>query len=345
MKNVAIVGGTGYGAVELIRLLQLHKEMQVTKIISQSQAKEQLAMVYPHLASIITNKLEVLDIEALEREIDILFLAAPAGVAKDILPSFQKTSVQCVDLSGDFRLSAQEYIEWYGKEPAAQELLEEAVFGLSEVFTEKIKRAKIISNPGCFPTAALLPLIPLVKADIIETSGIRIDGKTGISGAGRGLSEKTHFSATNENIKPYKIGEHQHIPEIERYASLFAEDPFNVTFTTHLIPMTRGLMCTIYAPLKKRENTVSVLGYLQEYYQDKPFVRILPEGNFPTTKGVAGSNYCDIGAYVDERTKSIVITGVIDNLVKGAAGQAIQNVNIMNGWDETAGLEFIPVYP
>lgn len=345
LKNVAIIGGTGYGAIELIRLLQLHKEMQITKIISQSQAGEELAATYPHLSSIITDKMESLDIEELEKEIDILFLATPAGVAKEIVPSLQSSSIQCVDLSGDFRLSAEEYKEWYGKEPAASVILEETVFGLSEIFTEKVKQAKIISNPGCFPTAALLPLIPLVKAKMIETTGIRIDGKTGISGAGKGLSEKTHFSATNENITPYKIGKHQHIPEIERYASQFADEPFKVTFTTHLIPMTRGLMCTIYAPLNTKESTASVLAFLQKYYQNKPFIRILPEGDFPTTKGVAGSNFCDIGAYVDERTNSIVLAGAIDNLVKGAAGQAIQNVNLMNGWEETMGLEFIPVYP
>lgn len=345
MKNAAIVGGTGYGAIELIRLLQIHTEIQVTKIISQSQAGEQLAAIYPHLSTIITDSMELLDMERLEKEIDILFLATPAGVAKEIIPSLEKTSIQCVDLSGDFRLSRQEYIEWYGKEPAAPEILEKAVFGLSEVFADEIKQTKLISNPGCFPTAALLPLIPLVQAEIIDTSAIHIDGKTGISGAGRGISEKTHFSATNENITPYKIGTHQHIPEIERYASLFAKKSFNVAFTTHLIPMTRGLMCTIYAPLSKKANTASVLSHLQAFYQGKAFVRVLPEGSFPTTKGVTGSNYCDIGACVDERTNSVILAGAIDNLVKGAAGQAIQNVNLMNGWEETTGLTFIPVYP
>ncbi|MFD1451995.1 MULTISPECIES: N-acetyl-gamma-glutamyl-phosphate reductase [Oceanobacillus] len=345
MKKAAIIGGTGYGAIELIRLLQSHKEIQLTKIISQSQAGEDLSSTYPHLSVIITKKMESLDLEELKKEIDILFLATPAGVAKNIIPSFQDTSVQCIDLSGDFRLTGEEYSEWYGKEPASAEVLEKAVFGLSDIFTEDIKTASIISNPGCFPTAALSALIPLIDGDKIQTKGIRIDAKTGISGAGKGLSEKTHFSTTNENVIPYKIGQHQHIPEIERYASKFAGKDLKVSFTTHLVPMTRGLMCTIYADIKQRETTASILNYLEEYYQEKSFVRILPEGIFPTTKGVAGSNFCDMGAYVDERTNSLVVVSAIDNLVKGAAGQAIQNANIMNGWEETMGLEFIPVFP
>lgn len=345
MKKAAIIGGTGYGAIELIRLLQSHKEIQLTKIISQSQAGEDLSSTYPHLSGIITKKMESLDLEELEKEIDILFLATPAGVAKNIIPSFQDTSIQCIDLSGDFRLTGEEYREWYGKEPAPAEFLEKAVFGLSDIFTEDIKTASIISNPGCFPTAALSVLIPLIDGGKIQTEGIRIDAKTGISGAGKGLSEKTHFSTTNENVIPYKIGQHQHIPEIERYASKFAEKDLKVSFTTHLIPMTRGLMCTIYADIKNQETTASILNCFEEYYQEKSFVRILPEGIFPTTKGVSGSNFCDIGAYVDKRTNSLVVVSAIDNLVKGAAGQAIQNANIMNGWDETMGLEFIPVFP
>ncbi|GAA0337937.1 N-acetyl-gamma-glutamyl-phosphate reductase [Oceanobacillus sp. FSL W7-1293] len=345
MKKAAIIGGTGYGAIELIRLLQSHKEIEITKIISQSQAGEELSATYPHLNGIITKEMEALNTEELEKEIDILFLATPAGVAKNIIPSFQDTSVQCIDLSGDFRLTSEEYKEWYGKEPASADVLEKAVFGLSDIFTEEIKSASIISNPGCFPTAALSALIPLIDGNKIQTEGIRIDAKTGISGAGKGLSEKAHFSSANENVVPYKIGQHQHIPEIERYASQFADNDVKVSFTTHLIPMTRGLLCTIYADLKSQETTASILDYLQEYYQEKSFVRILPEGHFPATKGVTGSNYCDIGAYVDERTNSIVIASAIDNLVKGAAGQAIHNANLMNGWDETMGLEFIPVFP
>ncbi|WP_080874019.1 N-acetyl-gamma-glutamyl-phosphate reductase [Oceanobacillus timonensis] len=345
MKKAAIIGGTGYGAIELIRLLQAHTEIKITKIISQSQAGEDLAATYPHLTGMITTEMESLDIEELEKEIDILFLATPAGVAKNIIPSFQDTSVQCIDLSGDFRLSQEEYSEWYGKEPADAAVLEKAVFGLSDIFTEDIKTASIISNPGCFPTAALSALIPLIDGDKIQTEGIRIDAKTGISGAGKGLSEKAHFSSANENVVPYKIGQHQHIPEIERYASRFTDKDVKVSFTTHLIPMTRGLLCTVYADMKQEETTASILEYLQTYYREKAFVRILPEGQFPATKGVTGSNYCDIGVHVDERTNSIVIASAIDNLVKGAAGQAIHNANLMNGWEETMGLEFIPIFP
>ncbi|WP_084268620.1 N-acetyl-gamma-glutamyl-phosphate reductase [Oceanobacillus damuensis] len=346
MKNVGIIGGTGYGAIELIRLLQNHENMQVKKIISHSQHGEQIASIYPHLTDFIEHPMQELQIESLKEEVDILFLATPAGIAKDIIPKMADSKVQCIDLSGDLRLSSPaEYEYWYGKEPAPQEVLEHAVYGLSEIYQEQIKNAQVISNPGCFPTSALLGLIPAIENKLVDAKGIVIDGKTGISGAGRTATPMTHFSEANENVTPYKIGKHQHIPEIEQYLTDKAKSPVKVTFTTHLIPMTRGLICTMYGQLTKEMTTEEVIDYYQSYYENHPFIRIREAGIFPTTKDVYASNFCDIGIHVDQRSNQIIIASAIDNLVKGAAGQAIQNANLMNGWEEKLGLYTIPVYP
>ncbi|WP_156288746.1 N-acetyl-gamma-glutamyl-phosphate reductase [Oceanobacillus salinisoli] len=346
MKNVAIIGGTGYGAVELIRLLQSHQFMHIKKIISNSQHGEQIASFYPHLTEFFDDPMEELEIERLKEEADIIFFATPAGVAKELVPQFRGSNVQCIDLSGDLRLNSRdEYQKWYGKEAAPQETLDEAVYGLAEIYKEQIKHAKIISNPGCFPTSALLGLIPAVEHQLISKQSIVIDGKTGVSGAGRKQSAMTHYSETNENVKPYKIGKHQHIPEIDAYLSEAANESITTTFTTHLIPMTRGLICTMYGQLKKPMTTAEVIDLYQSFYESHSFVRVRKEGVFPTTKEVHGSNFCDIGIYVDERTNQLIIESAIDNLVKGAAGQAIQNANVMNGWDEEHGIYHIPIFP
>lgn len=346
LKKVAIIGGTGYGAIELIRLLQLHKEMQVEKIISHSQYGETIASIYPHLTDFIEEPMHELQIEKLQEEVDIIFFATPAGVTKEILPQLSKPDLQCIDLSGDLRLSSPtEYEIWYGKDAAAPQLLDKAVYGLSELYAEEIKQASVISNPGCFPTSVLLGLAPALEHQILSPQGISIDGKTGISGAGRTPTAKTHFSETNENVTPYKIGQHQHIPEIEQYLSDKAKAPVTVAFATHLIPMTRGLICTMYGQLVKKTTTEELLEIYQSYYENSPFIRIRESGVFPSTKDVYASNFCDIGIHVDERSNQIIIAAAIDNLVKGAAGQAIQNANLMNGWEETMGLHTIPVYP
>ncbi|MFC4024592.1 N-acetyl-gamma-glutamyl-phosphate reductase [Oceanobacillus longus] len=346
MKNVGIIGGTGYGAIELIRLLQTHEHMQLKKIISHSQHGEQIAAIYPHLTDFIEDPMQELQIESLKDEVDILFFATPAGIAKEIIPQLAGSTIQCIDLSGDLRLgSPSEYEYWYGKKAAPKQLIDKAVYGLSEIYPEQIKQATIISNPGCFPTSALLGLIPALEKKVILESGIVIDGKTGVSGAGRTPTAMTHYSETNENIKPYKIGKHQHIPEIEQYLTAQAKEPITVAFTTHLVPMTRGLICTMYGQLAKETSTEEVIKQYQSFYENHPFVRVREEGSFPTTKDVYASNYCDIGIHVDQRSNRIIIASVIDNLVKGAAGQAIQNVNLMNGWEETHGLHTIPVYP
>nr|WP_280770958.1 N-acetyl-gamma-glutamyl-phosphate reductase [Salipaludibacillus daqingensis] len=346
MKKVAIVGGTGYGALELMRFIEGHSHLQLKQIISQSQHGTQLDDFYPHLTTFIEEPLHTYDVSNLKENIDIVFFATPAGVTKQLISSFLDTTIQCIDLSGDLRLSDRSsYRSWYGEEAAAQAILDRAVYGLSEIYGTEIKDSLICSNPGCFSTASLLGLIPAVQSELIETDSIIIDGKTGVSGAGRKQSLMTHFSETNENVKPYKIGKHQHIPEIEQYLTKEANSSVFINMTTHLIPMTRGLLCTMYGRLTSTISPEEVHEQYTKFYQSHPFVRIRPLGSFPATKEVYGSNFCDIAVHIDARTNQLIVISAIDNLVKGAAGQAIQNANIMNNWPIEEGLKHIPIYP
>lgn len=342
MKRAAIIGGTGYGALELIRLLSVHPEIEMAKIISRSEEGIPVADRYPHLTHIIVDSFQGLHANGFEN-IDVVFFATPPGVAKSLLPQIRQEGVQYIDLSGDLRIdNSADYEKWYQLEPPDEALQQEAVYGLTELYRAEIKTAQIISNPGCFASAATLGLAPLLAKEKIHPNSIVIDGKTGVSGAGRKTSLMTHFSETNENIKAYKAGAHQHTPEIEQELTRVAGGQVLTTLQTHLIPMTRGIMCTMYASLADGGEIGKVFN---EYYQNDPFIRIRKPGNMPQTKEVYGSNYCDIGFHIDERTNRIIIVSVIDNLVKGASGQAIQNLNIMNGWDESTALAGIPLYP
>lgn len=342
--RAAIVGGTGYGAVELIRLLNRHPYLQIGTVVSNSQAGKPFSDSYPHLTGIINQPLESFDANEIAEKNDVVFLATPSGVSSKLAPVLIEAGITCVDLSGDLRLRSPELYEtWYKHTAASQDYLDQAVYGLSEIYSEKIQNAKLIANPGCYPTATLLGLIPIMK--LADYKNIIIDAKSGVSGAGRGLSLTSHYAEINENLKAYKLGAHQHIPEIEQVLQDESGQPITITFTTHLVPMTRGIMCTMYVNLNESLSTNEVIQLYSQFYEKHPFVRIRPEGNTPSTKEVLGSNYCDIGLHVDQRTNRLTIISVIDNLVKGAAGQAIQNVNIMNGWDVRTGLEDIPLYP
>ncbi len=344
--KVAVIGGTGYGAVELIRLLHNHPVVDLETVVSHSSVGSQLYETYPHLTNVIETPLEVLDIEKLSEKVQVLFFATPSGISKDLVPKFIENEITCIDLSGDFRLKSSEtYEKWYHQPAADGKYLEKAVYGLSEINPDEIKNAKLIANPGCYPTATLLALIPALQHGIIQQQSIIIDAKSGVSGAGRGLSLGTHYGEVNENLKAYKLGAHQHIPEIEQTLHQACGYTSNVTFSTHLVPMTRGIMCTIYADLAEKISTKDVVRIYKEFYLDHPFVRIRESGVLPATKEVYGSNFCDIGFHADERTGKLTIVSVIDNLVKGASGQAIQNLNLMNGWDVRTGLLSVPVYP
>lgn len=344
--KVAIIGATGYSGAELIRLLRSHREVEITSVLSSSHGGMPLPASFPHLTQIVDQPLDQVDVNLIAEKADIVFTATPSGVSAELVPKLVDAGLTVIDLSGDFRLKdASLYEQWYGKHPAPSKYIDQAVYGLSECFAPQIREARFVSNPGCYPTATILGLAPAVKHAWVDTESLIIDAKSGVSGAGRGTGLGTHYSEINENLKVYKVNQHQHTPEIEQALGWIADKPMVITFTTHLVPMTRGIMATIYAKLAKSMSTADLVEQYRIFYERHPFVRIRPVGQFPTTKEVYGSNYCDIGLTVDERTGRVTIVSVIDNVVKGAAGQAIQNLNLMQGWPETEGLEFVPVYP
>ena len=344
--RVAIVGSTGYGGVELIRLLLQHPQVSITSVLSSSSAGEPIAKGFPHLTEIMLSNLDGVDPEAIKEKADVVFTATPSGVSAKLVPQLLAVGLKVIDLSGDFRLKdPNEYVQWYKHDPADPAVLEQAVYGLCEWYGNDVLGKDFISNPGCFATAALLGLAPALQAGWLEPDSIIIDAKSGVSGAGRGASLNTHFSELNENFKAYKISSHQHTPEIEQVLTDLYGKPVTIQFTPHLVPMTRGIMCTMYAKLNGRYTNRDFVNLYSELYEGRTFVRVRPEGHWPQTKEVTGSNYCDLGFVIDERTQRVTIISVVDNVVKGAAGQAIQNLNLMMGWDETTGLMFTPIYP
>ena len=344
--KVAIVGSTGYGGVELIRFLLGHPLVEITSVISSSSSGVPISEGFPHLTEIIVQNLDGVDPELIAEKADVVFTATPSGVSGKLVPELLNAGLKVIDLSGDFRIKdGQIYESWYKHEAPQADLLAQAVYGLAEITGEQVQGAELISNPGCYPTATLLGLIPAVEAGWIDPASIIIDAKSGVSGAGRGTSLMTHYAEINENLKVYKMNRHQHIPEIEQALSEAAGENVTVTFTTHLTPMTRGIMSTMYATLKGNYTEADLIGLYRMRYEGRPFVRIREAGSWPATKEVFGSNYCDIGFAVDARTGRVTIISVIDNIVKGAAGQAIQNLNLAMGWGDDCGLKLSPVYP
>lgn len=343
--KVVIVGATGYGGIELIRLCQQHPQLEIGALVSTSAVGQALGDVYPHLSHLEIEFSE-LTVERIAAAGEVVFFAAPAGVSSEWMPSLLKHGLLCIDLAGDFRFpDPQVYREWYGREAADAILLQQAVYGLSEWNREAIQSASLVANPGCYPTAALLGLLPLLKKRLIETQSVIIDAKSGVSGAGRSAKVPLLFAEVNENVRPYKVDGHQHIPEIELGCERYAEQALRVSFTPHIVPMSRGICCTMYAQLSSDAKTSEIAEAYHEQYDGEAFIRLRSPGEWPQTKDVTGSNYCDIRFHIDERTGRIVILSVIDNLMKGAAGQALQNLNIRMGWPETAGLTGSPLYP
>lgn len=344
--KAAIIGATGYGGIELIRLLSNHPIFTLHSVYSSSKDQIPATEDYPHLKDICPLPLMKIDPEKITDECDAVFLAVPSGASAALSPKLLQNNTKVIDLSGDLRLKNPEHYEkWYKKEPAESSVLEQAVYGLTEWNREAVKNATLLSNPGCYPTAALLGLAPAIQAEAIDGTGIIIDAKSGVSGAGRGLSLTVHFAEMNDNFKIYKVNQHQHIPEIEQQLHLWDNSSSPITFSTHLLPITRGIMTTMYAQMKQPMTTAELHRLYEETYENDFFVRVRPPGEFPGVKEVAGSNFCDIGVAVDERTNRVTIVSVIDNLMKGAAGQAIQNANLMFGFEETAGLRGFPFYP
>lgn len=342
--KVSIIGTTGYGGAELLRILLRHPNFDIQSIHS-TKNEIPIWTEYPHLYEIIEKKLQKINSDEIANNSDLIFLATPSGVSGKLAGEFINKDIKVIDLSGDLRLPQHKYKEWYKHDPVEKSLIENAVYGLSEWNYRKIKDSKLVANPGCYPTASLLGLAPVVKAGIVDPASIIIDAKSGVSGAGRSLSRNTSFSEANENFRVYKVNEHQHTPEIEQQLLYWNKDIKPITFTTHLLPISRGIMITSYVQLVTDYNTSQMIEFYKETYRKHSFIRIRPENSFPSVKEVAGSNFCDIGLHVDKRTGRLTIVSVIDNLMKGAAGQAVQNANIMCGFKENEGLDMVPMYP
>jgi len=342
--NVAILGASGYTGVELIRILVNHPNVKISYITAEKHAGKKVSEVFPHLKGILDLKLEKLDPKKVPDDIDIVFAALPHGASAEVIHEIYKRKIKIIDLGADFRLNEGNYRKWYGDHPCS-DMLEDAVYGISELNKEQIAESNLIANPGCYPTASILPLAPLLKENIVDESSIIIDSKSGISGAGRSPSLDLHFCEVSEGFKAYKVAEHRHSPEIEQHLSEYSKKDVNIIFTPHLIPIDRGIFSTIYVKTDKEYTTSELLQKLKDFYKNSHFIRIYDEGQFPNISYIRGSNFCDIGVKSIPEKKSAVIVSVIDNLVKGAAGQAVQNMNIMTDLPETTGLNLNPVYP
>ncbi|ABK86975.1 TPA: N-acetyl-gamma-glutamyl-phosphate reductase [Bacillus cereus] len=343
--KVAIIGATGYGGIELIRLLEQHPYFSIASLHSFSQVGECITDVYPHFQNVLVHTLQEIDVEEIGKEAEIVFLATPAGVSAELTPKLLAVGLKVIDLSGDFRMKDPFiYEQWYKRAAAKEGVLREAVYGLSEWKRSEIQKANLIANPGCFATAALLAILPLVRSGIIEEDSIIIDAKSGVSGAGKTPTTMTHFPELYDNLRIYKVNEHQHIPEIEQMLAEWNRETQPITFSTHLIPISRGIMVTLYAKVKREMEIEQLQQLYEEAYEQSAFIRIRMQGEFPSPKEVRGSNYCDMGIAYDERTGRVTVVSVIDNMMKGAAGQAIQNANIVAGLEETIGLQHMPLY-
>jgi N-acetyl-gamma-glutamyl-phosphate reductase len=343
--RVGIIGATGYTGVELIRFLLHHPEVEIAALTSQKYAGIAIDRVFPSLTERLQVTCEELSVDRVSEKVDFVFTAVPHKTAMETVPLFYRRGKKVVDLSADFRFKdAAVYETWYQKHSSA-DLLPEAVYGLPELHRESIRKASIVGNPGCYPTGALIGLVPLVKHGLISLENIIVDAKSGVSGAGREVVLESLFCEVNEGVKAYKIFEHRHTPEIEQELSQLVRKDVRVTFVPHLIPMDRGILTTLYVTLAKKVKTEEVLTAFKEYYRGEPFVRIYPKAKLPNTRDVKGSNYCDIGVSVSEKDDRMVVVTAIDNLVKGASGQAIQNMNIMLGFPETTGLDVVPLSP
>ncbi len=346
MFKVFICGGSGYTGSELLRILALHDEIEITGVTSEKSAGMAVNELFPAFFIYSHLKFENLDIDKIKKKADIYFLALPHGKSQKIAASLLEAGKKVIDLSADFRIKdASCYEKWYKTPHLFPSLLNDAVYGLPEIYREKIKNASLIANPGCYPTSVILPLYPFIKKRIIEIDSIVVDSKSGTSGAGRKAEVTLNYCEVNEDFRAYNVAKHRHTPEIEQELSFAFGGFITIDFTTHLLPVNRGILSTIYAKLKKKISTKEALEILKETYENEPFVKVMDEGQVPSLKYVKGTNYCYIGAVVNERTDRLILISTIDNLVKGASGQAIQNMNIICGIEETKALKSLALTP
>lgn len=346
MIKVGIAGAGGYAGQELVRILKNHPDVTIECMTARSDAGKRYDTVYGNYKEIEERVLTDESFEEIAEKCDVVFVALPAGAAADGIDEKILSKTKVIDFGGDFRLKdADEYEKWYGLKHNNKETLKEAVYGLCEINRDIIKGKRLVANPGCYTTCTILTLFPLIKERLVETKGIIADAKSGVSGAGRSALQQSLYCERNECVKPYKVASHRHTPEIEQALSIAAGEDIKLIFTPHLIPMNRGILSTCYASLKEGVTYEDVKAAYEKHYKEEKFVRLTKRGVWPETRWVKGTNFVDIGFEVDERTNTVIAVGVIDNLVKGAAGQAVQNMNILFGLDEKTGLDYVPIFP
>jgi len=349
--KVGIIGASGYTGAELLRLLKAHKKVEVTYVTSETYQGQKISKLYPNLRGHFDLKLSPLEVTEAKKRAELLFIALPHGESQRVVRQLFNESrvpspeLRIIDLSGDFRFkSADIYEKWYKIHHEHPELLGEAVYGLPELNREKIREARFVTNPGCYPTGAILALAPLLKKTAVFEKSIIVDSKSGVSGAGRIPGFQTHFCQVDESVKAYGVGTHKHTPEMEQELTALRGEDVMITFTPHLVPMNRGILSTCYASLKE-ELEEEIAGIYEDFYDDHPFVKVLGEDELPETKYVLGTNYCHLSARLDERSGRVIVISAIDNLGKGASGQAIQNMNLMLGFLEDEGLKNPGLFP
>lgn len=346
MKKIAVVGASGYTGLELIRLLDNHLRVEISCVTSEQSAGKAVSEIFPSLRSRVDLILEPLDPQVIATKADIIFTALPHQSAMLVVPEFLKAGKLVIDLSADYRLhDAAVYGQWYAAHKNPQ-LLQEAVYGLPELYREKISKARLVANPGCYPTSVILGLKPLLEHGLIDLDNIVVNSASGVSGAGRAAKVDSLFCEVNEGFKAYAVGgKHRHIPEIEQELSILAGKNIVLTFTPHLVPMDRGILSTIYATPLNKITAADLSELYRSSYEAEPFVRTLPAGSYPSTAFVRGTNFCDLGVTLDQRSNKIIVVAAIDNLVKGASGQAVQNMNLVCGYPENEGLQGLAIYP
>ncbi|RGY97161.1 N-acetyl-gamma-glutamyl-phosphate reductase [Clostridium sp. AM58-1XD] len=344
--KVGIIGATGYAGEELVRLLLQREDTKIVWYGSKSYVGQKYAAVYPNMFQFVPDFCREDDMEQLAEEADVIFTATPQGLCASLVSEEILSKTKIIDLSADYRIKDVEiYEQWYKIKHASPQFIKEAVYGLPEINREDVKKARLIANPGCYPTCSFLTVYPMVKEGIIDENTLIIDAKSGTSGAGRGAKVDNLYCEVNENMKAYGVASHRHTPEIEEQLSYVAGKNVTISFTPHLVPMNRGILVTAYASLKKDVSEKDVRDIYEAYYGSEYFVRVLEDGMVPQTRFVEGSNFADVNFKLDRRTDRIVMMGAIDNLVKGAAGQAVQNMNLMFGLPENTGLKQIPMFP
>ncbi len=345
MVKVAIIGGSGYTGLELMRLLVRHPGVELTAVTSREYEGKPVGAVFPALAGICALNFSWPDPVKLAAAAELFFVALPHQTAMTVVPKLLAGGAKVVDLSADFRFRDRAvYEDWY-QEHSAPDLLAEAVYGLPELYREAIKSARLVGNPGCYPTSVILGLAPLLQAGLIDPHSIIADCKSGVSGAGRGLNLTTLYCEVNDGFRAYKVAGHRHTPEMEQELGRLADEPLTITFTPHLVPMSRGILATLYATPTRDLEIAEINQAYQRFYQGEPFIRLCSPDALPNTTAVRGSNYCDLAVRLDRRARRLIVISAIDNLTRGASGQAVCNMNLMLGFPETQGLEIVPCLP